>query len=255
MSLDHTLKGVIFDLGWTLIHFDGVWNDVLDESNRALARFLHEQGFPIEYEAFLDTYGERKLESYRKRSKDNVERTTESVVREVMAAFGYEEQADELIRGAVEAFYRVSEMRWEPMPRLHEVLERIRNADLRIGMISNAGDVQNVHRLISNAGMDMAQFDPLLVSAAVGIRKPAPEIFQMVLDSWEVSPREVVMVGDMLGADIIGAQRVGMHNIWVTLDADHEENHQFKHAITPEFAVENLHDVLDILSYLHGQPI
>jgi len=255
MQSSHTLKGVVFDLGWTLIHFDGVWDDVLEESNQALAAYLQQQGFPIEYDALLDKYGERKLESYRKRSKDNIERTTASVVREVMAAFGHNNLADELVKGAVEAFYQVSEVKWEPMPRVHEVLERIKAAGLKVGMISNAGDTSNVHRLISNAGIDASLFDPLIVSAAVGIRKPAPAIFQMVLDEWDLDPKETVMIGDMLGADIIGAQRTGMHTIWVTLDADHKENHQYKHTISPEFSVTHLYEIMAILSHLHGKPL
>ena len=254
MPADGKLKGVIFDLGWTLIHFDGVWSDVLDESNQALAKFLQDEGFPIEYDAFLDAYGEKKLESYRRRSKDNVERTTESVVREVMTPFGCDQTTDELVRRGVEAFYQVSEVRWEPMPQVHQILDRIKDAGLKIGLISNAGDVANIHRLINNAGLQ-GRFDPLIVSAGVGIRKPAPEIFQMVLDAWDIAPNEAVMVGDMLGADIIGAQRVGIHNIWITLDADHKENHQYKHIIVPEFTVKHLYEILKIISYLSGKEI
>lgn len=254
MTLKQPIVGVIFDLGWTLIHFDGVWNDVLDESNQALAKFLHAEGFPISYEAFLDTYGEMKLESYRRRSKDNVERSTESVVRDVLASFGYEKPDDDLVRRAVEAFYRVSEVRWEPMPRVHEILDRIKAAGLKIGLISNAGDLANIDRLLKNAGLE-GRFDPQIVSAGAGIRKPAPEIFQMVLDAWGCDPQEAVMIGDMLGADIIGAQRVGLHNIWITLDADHKENHQYKQSIHPEFSVTHLHEILDILTFLSGKPV
>jgi len=254
MPLKQPIIGVIFDLGWTLIHFDGVWSDVLDECNQALAKFLQAEGFPIAYDALLDKYGKMKLESYRRRSRDNVERSTESVVRDVMASFGYENPDDHLVRRAVDAFYHASEVRWEPMPRVHETLDRIRAAGLKIGLISNAGDVANIDRLLSNAGL-AGHFDPQIVSAGVGIRKPAPEIFQMVLDAWDCEPQEAVMIGDMLGADIIGAQRVGLHNIWITLDADHKENHQYKQSIHPEFAVTHLYEIVDILSYLSGKTI
>jgi putative hydrolase of the HAD superfamily len=54
-------------------------------------------------------------------------------------------------------------------------------------------------------------------SAAVGIGKPAPEIFLAALDHAGTRPAEAVHVGDHLTDDIEGANGVGMHTIWVNL--------------------------------------
>jgi putative hydrolase of the HAD superfamily len=66
--------------------------------------------------------------------------------------------------------------------------------------------------------------DPALSSARTGIRKPDPAAFAPILKAWDLDPESVVMVGDTLDADILGAERAGMRSIWLRsrLDARQE---------------------------------
>ena len=59
-------------------------------------------------------------------------------------------------------------------------------------------------------------FDPqkIAISIDLGSNKPDPYIFQYALDALNVRPEEAVMVGDSLGADVIGAKRLGMFAVW-----------------------------------------
>ena len=59
-------------------------------------------------------------------------------------------------------------------------------------------------------------FDPqkIAISIDLGSNKPEPYIFQYALDALNVKPEEAVMVGDSLGADIIGAKHLGMFAVW-----------------------------------------
>ena len=54
-----------------------------------------------------------------------------------------------------------------------------------------------------------------LVSAEVGIGKPAPLFFRIILDCLGVSPSEAVMVGDRLDNDILPAKILGMWTVRV----------------------------------------
>ena len=58
-------------------------------------------------------------------------------------------------------------------------------------------------------------FTCILASQAVGIGKPHHRIFEMALERLGVAPNEAVHVGDNYYADVLGAQRVGMHGILV----------------------------------------
>ena len=59
-------------------------------------------------------------------------------------------------------------------------------------------------------------FDPqkIAISIDLGSNKPDPYIFQYALDALNVKPEEAVMVGDSLGADVVGAKHLGMFAVW-----------------------------------------
>ena len=59
---------------------------------------------------------------------------------------------------------------------------------------------------------------PTFSSAGWGWRKPKPELFDLIAKRWRLPPHEIVMVGDTLDADILGAQNSAMHGILVTMD-------------------------------------
>lgn len=52
-----------------------------------------------------------------------------------------------------------------------------------------------------------------LVSEEMGVSKPDPLFFQIILDCLGVSPQEAVMVGDRVDNDIVPAKRLGLKTI------------------------------------------
>jgi putative hydrolase of the HAD superfamily len=121
-------------------------------------------------------------------------------------------------------------------------LDELAQAGLRLGMFSNAADEGDVRRLISQCGFD-GRFTPILISAELGIRKPNPRGFELILASWGIPPGAAVMIGDTLGADILGAQNAGMHNIWLDTGIDTPGNLAHRDTVRPEFTARNLSEV------------
>jgi FMN phosphatase YigB (HAD superfamily) len=67
---------------------------------------------------------------------------------------------------------------------------------------------------MSAAGLEN-QFDPIIVSDEVGLKKPDPRIFQLALDHADVDDAlAAVYVGDNPTDDIGGAKAFGMSTIW-----------------------------------------
>jgi HAD superfamily hydrolase (TIGR01549 family) len=190
---------------------------------------------------------------YHERESDFIEVTTAYVLRQVLAHFGRADVSDDVIRRALERMYRFTETHWSPMPGVDPLLEELRRSGYRLGMISNAGNEANVHRLIDNAGL-RPYFDPILISAAVGLRKPNPALFEIVLRAWALLPEETVMIGDTLGADILGAQNAGMHQIWLTLDADTPANRAHAGTIIPEATASTLAEIPSLVRSLSTAP-
>jgi HAD superfamily hydrolase (TIGR01662 family) len=246
------IRGVIFDLGSTLIHFSGDWPTVIDSGLDALTASLREQGLAVDASAFREAFREETEGSQRGRALDFVERTSAAVLRLVLTRYGYPDVEDAIVERAVAALFAVSEAHWEPMPGLSQTLTRLRDAGLRLGMISNASDAANVQRLIEKAQIQ-SWFDPIVISAAVGIRKPDPRLFERVLEDWELPAEEVIMIGDTLGEDIRGAQSAGIFAIWITADADTPANQAHAGTIHPDASVAALQDVPDLILSLNGK--
>ncbi len=60
----------------------------------------------------------------------------------------------------------------------------------------------------------MALFDHVIESAKIGLRKPDPRIYQMMVEALEVDPRACVYLDD-LGVNLKPAREMGMTTIKV----------------------------------------
>ncbi len=117
-------------------------------------------------------------------------------------------------------------------------------------MVSNTADDANVQYLVDKIQV-RSFFDRIVTSAALGIRKPNPRIFLPILDHWKIPPEQVAMVGDTLGADILGARNAGLFSIWVTRHAESAGNRAHRDTIHPDAVIESLKDLpglLDLIS-------
>jgi HAD superfamily hydrolase (TIGR01549 family) len=96
------------------------------------------------------------------------------------------------------------------------VLEELRAARLRIGLVSNG--IRDLNEFVVHHRLDV---DTAIGSRAHGRVKPHPTIFQAALERLGAVPRETVMVGDSLAEDIEGARALGMRAILI----DREDRH------------------------------
>jgi HAD superfamily hydrolase (TIGR01549 family) len=240
------IRGVIFDLGMTLIQFIGDWNAVLEKSWRLLAEYLIDEGYGIDEAQFVRSFRELSESRFYERTVEYIEQPTTDLFHEVMTRLGYSTLTAEVVKQSMERFYSVSEAHWYTKDGVNSVLDGLKNDGLRLALISNAGDVPNVHRLLDK-GKLWDYFDPVLVSAAEGIRKPHVEIFNRVCNTWKVQPEQIVMVGDSLMEDILGAQRAGIHQIWLKEHVDTPENRKIADDIQPEAIAATFHEIPDII--------
>ncbi|MCL5429817.1 MAG: HAD family hydrolase, partial [Chloroflexi bacterium] len=117
---------------------------------------------------------------------------------------------------------------------------------MRLAVVSNAGDDADVQTLVNNSGL-RPYLDFALSSAACGIRKPNPRIFEIALEHWRLPRKDVVMVGDTLGADILGARNAGLTSIWLTRRADTPANRDHLDTIKPDVTITTLTELPELL--------
>lgn len=242
------LHGVIFDLGSTLIYSDDDhrWGRILPRMRRDLWDHIVALGYRLDPQAFLNRFDENFRAFDEQRQASFVEYTIAFVLNRTLSELEAPPLDGPALAGALQAYYAYSEARWQLMPGAHEALERLRGSGLRVGLLSNAGDAGNIERLIDRFDL-RRHLDPIVVSASVGLRKPNPRAFEHVLNAWGLPASSVVMVGDTLGADILGAQLLGMRHIWLTAHADHPANVAHRDTIVPEASAEDLRQAADLI--------
>jgi putative hydrolase of the HAD superfamily len=96
------------------------------------------------------------------------------------------------------------------------VLEELRAAGLKIGLVSNG--IRDLTVFVAHHRLDV---DAIVDSRSHGRVKPHPTIFEAALDALGVPSAEAVMVGDSLEEDVEGARALGMHAILVDRDDRH----------------------------------
>lgn len=240
---------VIFDLGGTLIFFDGDWEDVVIEARQQLYQGLRDAGFDLEKTSFIKDFHNQMVVYQARRETDCKEHTTESVLRKVLEGWGYSNVEDQEISPAIAGMYAVSQKHWHVEPDTIPTLEALKTEGYQIGIISNAADDRDVQTLIDQANIRY-YFDLILTSAAEGIRKPDLFIFQKALDFWNVKPSRAVMVGDNLNADILGANKAGIFSVWINRRVNMEKLSSTDKKVQPDAVINTLGELKGLLENL-----
>lgn len=97
-----------------------------------------------------------------------------------------------------------------------QLLERLA-ARYRLAVVSNFDYTPTALDILERAGV-APLFGAIVVSDAVGWRKPRREIFDAALGRLGVSAPEALFVGDRADIDVLGAQRSGMRAAWLNPD-------------------------------------
>lgn len=241
-----TIKGILFDLGSTLIEFQGEWNDVMARGAQDQLAFFQAHGLPLDADAFLKRHHELIMTFIEKGAQDWIEYSSDKALKMALAEFGHPDVPQSLIDESLQTLYAYGEALWRPFPDTYATLDTLRERGYRLAIVSNARDAGNVHRLIDNSRL-RPWFDSILISAEFGVRKPNPRIFRAVLDRWGLGPDEAIMVGDMLGADVLGAKNMGMRSVWATMQADRSANEAHRDTIIPDATIASLSELLPLL--------
>jgi putative hydrolase of the HAD superfamily len=240
------IEGAVFDLGSTLIRFTGDWQQVIEDGHQRMLKSLLDSGLEVDSDGFTSAFGAVWQATFEQREVDHIERPIAELLHDVLVESGCRDASREVVERAIESMFSSSEAHWHPMPGVYSVLEELQAAGLRLGIVSNASDAPNVHRLVDNARL-RPYFDPIVVSAEERVRKPDRRVFDPVLQAWGLPAERLVMTGDSLAADIAGAQQLGMLSIWLSADADTPENRDLRDKIIPDAVAETLVEVPDII--------
>ena len=106
------------------------------------------------------------------------------------------------------------EVTLKKLPYLDEVMTELKKKGYKVGIITNTVTSREEHVRIALRKIDVEKyFDVIITSVDVGHEKPDERIFMTALRKLNVKPKESVMVGNRISADIVGGNRMGMKTI------------------------------------------
>ncbi|MGI9590399.1 MAG: HAD family hydrolase, partial [Myxococcota bacterium] len=244
------VRAVVFDLFDTLVdlrfedlpkhELGGRW---LPASSRALHAAVSERA-PVELAEFVEKLIALDKELHAPRYKEGREVPTGERFEALVEHLGIDDpELPELLTslhmGVLRSVVRI--------PEHHRGLLQELGARVRLGLCSNFTHSETALGILEEAGFD-EHLDAVVVSDAVGWRKPRSEIFDQVLRELDVAPDEVLHVGDSLRADVGGAHARGIRTAWITRRiADPKEALRENEGPAPDHAIGDLAEVLDLL--------
>jgi putative hydrolase of the HAD superfamily len=112
---------------------------------------------------------------------------------------------------------------------------------------------------ITNGNSDLKKigiadfFDFALSAEKIGAKKPRPNIFHAALHKANISPHEMIHIGDHHDDDIFGAQRLGIHTIWFNPQKLRWESQSDKPGPTATvFCLSEIAEKISMIESLHG---
>lgn len=207
------LKGILFDLGSTLIEFDNTdWGKLEQECLRNAYQLLSQDYRVPQWEQFAEEFLGRFHQDWLE---------ADQTLREIRLAdwVSHYLQENHVIsqdgigREFINLYYQPIARQISLIESAGEVLSHFKQEGLRIGLVSNSSFPSEFHlRELEEFGLKN-YFDYVIFSHDYGFRKPHPGLFCEGLNNLCLSPEEVIFVGDRLREDVAGAQSVGMKAI------------------------------------------
>ena len=147
------LRAVIFDLGGTLMYERASWDAITAQADEALTNYLREQGMELNLSSFPREFRKRLSKYFKQREKDLLETSYSFVLREVLTDKGYRDVSDRVIRSALDRLFAITQTNWTLEEDTLPTLQKLEENGYRMGLISNAGDDEDVQQLARRFGI------------------------------------------------------------------------------------------------------
>ena len=240
-----TVRGVIFDLGSTLMYFDGDWEDVISRGVADMMAFYISKRVQLDEGALAETFVAERQVGREVAHRTQREVTCTESLRVALEKVEAPPEAFLLAAEAVRVYFGPEETAWKAYPDAKTVLKGMFAQGYRLGLLSNATDDPFVQRLVNRLGL-RAWLSPTFSSAGLSFRKPLREPFDLILSRWNLPPEAVIMVGDTLSADILGAHNAGMRGVLLTAD-EPPWNDRDRETIVPDATVPALTELPNLI--------
>ena len=194
------IKGILFDLYGTLIDIET--DESREEIYRGIAHYLTYHGVYLHRWEVRDRYYQIMKQQKEILGEEYPEIDVEAIWNTFLEQEGIKKDHERRTLALILAqLYRgISRNRLQLYPGVKKVLDELRPV-YRMALVS---DAQPCYALpeIKAVGLD-GYFDPVIISARYGFRKPDKRLFEKALDIMKLGSAEVICVGNDMYRDVL----------------------------------------------------
>ena len=228
-------KVLFFDLDHTLWDFEknstaslSILYNEMKLQERGIASF---DDFDLVYHEINDRLWDRFRKGFLSREDLRWKRMWQALVH-------YKVLDEVLAKQMSERYLEILPTQTNVFPHCIELMDYCVSKKYQLHLITNGFELTQKLKL-KNASLDK-YFDVMITSEQAMSMKPQKEIFEYALRETNALVNESLMIGDALDVDILGAQQVGMDQVYFNPK-------KLPHSEKPTFEIQQLNELFSIL--------
>lgn len=158
-----------------------------------------------------------------------------------------------LVAAGVVAYHRAKERGLHPLPDAQALLEALRAAGVRMGVVTAGLQVKQAEKLIRTGILPYLDPAAVFFSDQMGVSKPNPKIYAKACRALGVPPGRALYVGDRAAHDVGPARAAGLKTC-LYRGAAGKYAHDVA-AVAPDHDVRDLRELLPVLRDAYGLPV
>jgi putative hydrolase of the HAD superfamily len=241
------VAGVLFDLGGTLITYEGR-DQIAQAAAAALVRMGLDPAAPEVRAARRAAAEEVEREYATRRSFLHRDLFRERVARTALR-LGVDPPASVLDQFTVE-HTELLVRHMPPRPDTIATLQELRARGLYCAVVSNADD-DYLHAALEHHGL-APLLDDWTSSEEAASCKPDPGIYDHAVRKAGLASDQLLFVGDSLQHDVAGAHRVGLRSVLISDGSPAPLSTGLEAVAEPDFRIEQLAELVPIVDGLNG---
>lgn len=243
------IRGIIFDVNGTLI--DIHTDEGYEEIYRAISYFFTYQEIYLDAREVRDGYyrimgRQRKTSAEQHPEFDAVEVWREFIDEYSGGARLLPGKPDQMPRFLAQMYRAISRHRLQLYPDVKTVLDEL----LSRFSLAVVSDAQSVWARAEMRALGIeSYFNPIIISGDFGFKKPDRRLFEAALSAPDLSPENVLFVGNDMYRDMFGAQELGMKTVFFSSNQGRKE----MNGVNPDYIIYEFGQLRDAISFFQGR--